>query len=66
MTCLHEKINPKKYNYQIESLYSKLKHMLVNEFDINQIVKVYKDTNTGKNSNEKPKNNFFQKRLRVS
>lgn len=48
MTCLHEKINPKKYNNQIESLYSKLKHMLVNELDINQIVKVYKDTNTGK------------------
>lgn len=46
MHLLQEKINPYKYNSQIESLYGKLKHMLVNEIDLENVVQVLKKPNT--------------------
>lgn len=47
MNLLQEKINPKKYNSQIESLYGRLKHMLVNEIELKKIVQVFRIPNTG-------------------
>lgn len=46
MNYLQEKINPKKYNSQIESLYGKLKHMIVDEKDLKNVVQIFQIPDT--------------------
>lgn len=47
MNFLQEKINPRKYNSQIESLYGKLKYMRINEIDLKKVVQIFRIPDTG-------------------
>lgn len=47
MGTLLEKINPEKYNRQIEALYGTLKYMLADNIEVNKVVEVFRTPGTG-------------------